>query len=405
MKRYYLIDHKWLFLFGFILYLFVPYLVGITDAFNGMPGMQLYHDYFARIPAAKINTYLIIIFSWLIAFYFGHFCFASVKPPKKQLHHFEENYADYGLPAIGAVLFITMLLFSYLARNSLFAGYGISYDAGSRGKMSTLLVVFNFFLLYQLIGVKRTSFFIIAGTVITSLLLLSMGGRLYVFQTLIVILVYKTSFAKKRWKLIQIMSVGIFGFFLGSISGIWRLGANYSLERGLYSFFAEPVFTWISASTFLSTNHIPFINLPSNFLTSFLNLIPNTFVNLQPYMVSGQHMGYSYLTPLGADSVWTTYIVNFGIVGSFFFIFLAGFILNLLRYHSENSRFGAVYYMLVCSILPFQFFRDGFSILNKQLFFNFLILPAIILFILKLVKYFNLLAQAGYNKKIAADII
>jgi hypothetical protein len=389
MKKYYGIDHKWLFLFGFIFYLLVPYFVGITTIFRGFPGMELYRGYFDKIPKDKIQVYVIISLSWLIAFYLGHFCFKLIQPKKTSLQLFPANSADYGIPAVGILLLFVLSVFTFLARNSVFGGYA-SYDIAARGKMSTLLVVFNFFLLYQLVSVKKVSWFLISGIVITCILLLSMGGRMYVFQTLIVVLIYKTSFAPKRWKIYQILLVATAGFFIGSISGIWRLGGTYNLARAGYSFLAEPVFTWISASTFLIANKIPLINFPSNFLTSFLNLIPNTVVSFKPYIVSSQGMGYSYLSPLGADSIWTTYIINFGVIGSFFFVFFTGFMLNFLRHLSEKNRFWAVYYILVCGMLPFQFFRDGFYIINKQLFFNFLFFPGVILIVLKLIRYYNI---------------
>jgi len=49
------------------------------------------------------------------------------------------------------------------------------------------------------------------------------------------------------------------------------------------------------------------------------------------------------------------------------------------------------YYIGVVSILPFQFFRDNFAIINKQIFWNMLIVPFVILtvllFLLKVSKF------------------
>src|SRR5260221_579908 len=123
MKKYYLIDHKILFLFGFMFYLLTPYIVGVSNIFKGFPGMVL----------------------------------------------------------------------------------------------------------YQMISKQKISYFLIIGTTLTAFLLLSMGGRMYVFQTLVIVLVYKTSFAPKRWKPYQILAVAIAGFFIGSVSGIWRMGAHYNI--------------------------------------------------------------------------------------------------------------------------------------------------------------------------------
>jgi hypothetical protein len=386
MKRYYLIDHKILFLFGYIFYLFTPYLIGVTDVFQGFPGMELYRGFFKRIPESKLITYAGITLFWLPSFYLGHLCFKFLKPFKRSLQRFPETAADKGLPYVILLLLFVLLPFTYISRNSIFGSYD-SYDIGARGKMSTLLVVFNFFLSYQMITRQRVSMLLVIGTISTALLLLTMGGRMYVMQTFIIFLIYKTSFAEKRFTAFQIITVSILGFLIAGFVGVQRLGASFSIEKATYSLLAEPAFTWFSTSTYLISNDIPLFNIPQNFLTSFLNLVPNTFFSLQPYVVSTQAMVVNYESPLGADSIWTNIVINFGSVGSFFFLFITGFILNFLRHLSENNRFAAVYYIMVCSILPFQFFRDGFYILNKQLFFNFLILPGMVLITLKFLQY------------------
>jgi hypothetical protein len=108
MKKYYLIDHKWLFLFGFIFYLFVPYLVGITSVFKGFPGMELYREFFNKIPKDKIQLYAAITLSWLIAFYLGHFCFKLLQPKKATLQLFNTNSTDYGIASTGILLLFVL---------------------------------------------------------------------------------------------------------------------------------------------------------------------------------------------------------------------------------------------------------------------------------------------------------
>lgn len=331
-------------------------------------------------------SYLFITLSWLPAFYLGHLSFKLLKPYKQRLFQYPANVTSLQTSCIGVILFVVLILFAYIGRSSILGGYE-SYDQAARGKISTLLVLYNFFLIYQLISRQKVSFLIVLGTLITAILLLSMGGRMYVMQTFIVFLIYKTSFAPRRWKLGKILVFGVTGFLIASFVGIWRMGGNFSVEKAIYSLLAEPVFTWFSTSSFLVSNDIPLINIPLNFLTSFFNLIPNTLISLSPYMVSPSSMTKGYASPLGADSVWSTLIINFGSVGSIFFIYITGFILNFLRHNSEKSRFGAVYYVMVCGMLPFQFFRDGFYLLNKQLFFNFLLLPGIILITLRFLFY------------------
>lgn len=385
-KQYFLIDHKILFLFGYIFYLITPCIVGKIGSFKGYPGMELFHGFYEKIPADKLVSYLIITICWLPAFYLGHITFKIFKPYKKSLQLFPKSYTPQNISYVAGFLIIVLLVFAYLGRNSLTGNYEI-YDSSARGKISTLLIVFNFFLIYQCVSKQVISPLLIFGTACTALLLLTMGGRMYVIQTIIVILVYKTSFANERWKVYQIVIVTLLCFLVGSFVGISRMNSGFSFDKAQYSLLAEPVFTWFSTSTFLINNDIPYINFPSNFLTSFLNLIPNTVINFNKYVISTQSMGYYYVNPLGADSVWSTFIINFGSVGSFFFLYIFGFLLNYLRHLSEESRFAAVYYIMVCGILPFQIFRDGFYIINKQLFFNFLLFPAIVLVILKVTEY------------------
>jgi hypothetical protein len=386
MNKYYSIDHRVLFLFGYLFYLITPVIVGSANLFSGYPGVELFQGFFKMIPSAKLRAYFLITLAFLPAFYLGHFVFSLIKPYKTSIQQFEATATTGGITVIGFILCVVLIVFTYLSRNSLLAGYK-TYDIGARGKMSTLLMVFNFFLLYQLISKQKLSAFIIAGTAINAVLLLSMGGRLYVIQTLLVLVIYKTSFASKRWQKKRLLVLALVGFLIGGFLGLWRMKTSFSVDKAVYSFLAEPVFTWFSTSTFLISNDIPWFNFPSNFITSFLNLVPNTVISTKAYVVSPKAMGFIYDSPLGADSVWSTLVINFGSIGSIMFMFLTGFLLNFLRHLSEGRRFWSVYYILVCGMLPFQVFRDGFYIVNKQLFFNFLLLPSLLLISLRLLIY------------------
>lgn len=387
MSRY-RIDHRHLFLFGFLFYLVTPLWVGMTDVFQELPGVALFRELFRKIPDTQLRIYLIVTACWLPCFFIGHYACSFLVPVKheKRAELFPATATTYGVTYLAFVFMIVMLLFIYLSRASLFGGYG-SYDVGVRGKMSTLLVVLNFFLLYQWVSRQSVSTILIASVVVTALLLLSMGGRMYVFQTLVVVLIYKTSFSAKRWTVRQLVIFGFVGFLLAVIFGLMRMGVSLDAEKAAYSIFAEPAFTWFSTTSYLASNEVPLFNFPSNYLTSFLNLVPNTFISLKPYIVSTASMVENYQNPLGADSIWSTLVINFGSAGSCLFIFMTGFICHLFRDLSLKSRFGAVFYIMICSILPFQFFRDGFYILHKQIFFNFLLLPAALITMLNLFLY------------------
>ena len=377
LKKYYLIDHKILFLLGYVFYLWIPYWLGAGNAFSDYPGVALFQKYFQRIAAVKIHSYTIITLSWLPAFFLGHFAFKIITPYKRSLQLYPATVITHSVSYIGMLLCGIMVLFVYMSRGAILGSFD-NYDVGPRGKLTTLMMVFNFFLLYQLVSRQKASIYLTTGTILTSLILLLSGGRLTPLQTFLAYLIYKTSFAERRWTLSRIAVFAVIGFFTGALVGMWRVRAGFSLEHAGFSLLAEPLFSWFSTCSFLATNEIPVINFPSNFITSFINLIPNTIVNVHQFVVPTSGMGFTYVNPFGADSIWTSLVINFGSVGSFFFMFFTGFLLTMLRHLSENSRFWAVYYILVCAMLPFEFFRTGFFILNKELFFNFLFLPLII---------------------------
>ncbi len=385
LKRYYLVDHRIFFLVGFIFYLMTPVLLGRVNAFQDYPGVELFQGFFRRIPDNKIRDYIVISLSWIPAFYLGHFCFKLLKPYKRSLQLYPSTYETRSIHYIAIVLCGFLALFTYVARNALFGGG--EYDVGPRGKLSTLIVIFNFLLIYQLISKNKISKVLVIGTFINAMLLLMAGGRLTALQSFLIFLIFKTSFAPKRWKAYHILLFAAICFVIGAAIGLRRVNADFNIERAGFSFLAEPLFTWFSSASFLVGNEIPWFNIPTNFLTSFFNLMPNTIFSLRDYVVSANEMGYKYENPFGADSIWTTLVINFGSIGSWIFIFIMGFMLNLLRHLSESSHFWSTYYILVCAMLPFEFFRTGFFIINKQLFFNFMLLPGLILFALKMVNY------------------
>lgn len=379
------IDHRLLFLVGYIFYFITPVIAGKLKIFSGHPGISLYQGFFNRIPTSALNQYYLITASWLIAFFLGHFAFKFYnKNHNIQTHKFDKTSTDTVIPLLATGLFIILFIFTFLSRSSLLGGYA-SYDISARGKMSSLLVLYSYFLSYTLLTKNGKSLLLTIGLVITAILLLSMGGRLYVFQALVVFLVYKTSFAETKWKFWHILPMLALGFVAGGLAGVWRLGQSTTIGRMLYSFFAEPIFTWFSTASFLVNNEIPVVNFPANFITSFINIIPNTTISLTPYIVSTQSMVKGYESPLGADSLWTNAIINFGMLGSILFFFITGFLLHLLKHSSQKSKVWAVYYLMICGIIPFQLFRDGFYLIHKQVYFNFLILPGLIILMMKLV--------------------
>ncbi|MBC8034207.1 MAG: hypothetical protein H7Y03_08685, partial [Chitinophagaceae bacterium] len=209
-----MIDHRILFAAGFLFYLITPVILGKMNAFQDYPGVELFQGFFRHIPEQKINAYILITFSWIPAFYLGHLAFKLIKPFKRRLQLFPSTYETRSARYIGMILFVFLALFTFVSRGALFGGG--EYNVAPRGKLSTLVVVFDFFLIYQLTSTTKVSKVLVFGTIINSLILLVAGGRLTALQSFLVFLIYKTSFAPRRWKAKHIVAFMFIGFLAGS---------------------------------------------------------------------------------------------------------------------------------------------------------------------------------------------
>src|SRR5262245_27794145 len=118
MRRY-LIDHKVLFLFGYLYYLVSPYFVGKYHLFEGFPVVSIYQHFFDQIPSEKLKAYAWITFSWLIAFFLGHFALKLVIPYKANLQLFPATPLSRSSSYISILLWAVLIVFAYIGRNSL----------------------------------------------------------------------------------------------------------------------------------------------------------------------------------------------------------------------------------------------------------------------------------------------
>lgn len=271
--------------------------------------------------------------------------------------------------------------------NNLFKGYQVDYDTDFMGSIATLNTFFLFFLLYNKgkeqkdSGSRFIELYLILSILEFSVVLLGLGSRMYIMVPLISYIIYLIDHQKISFKKLFFRGILIILFLLGV--GIWRLGdTNFSIDALLYIGVAEPVFTWISAESMFSMNNLPLLAFPSNFLTSFINFIPTILLPDKTDYIT--QLTILYDSPLGATNILVSLIGNFGLLGSCFALFCLGFLLSFIRIQG-TSLFLKTYYYCLCGILPFQLFRDNISIVNKMLFYNFLIFPFIFLLIEKFI--------------------
>ncbi|WP_387491264.1 hypothetical protein [Photorhabdus sp. RM96S] len=383
-------NHKKLFLFGVCYYFILPIIVGENkEIFN----IIYFEHWFETFELVNINEKLFIIFYSIIlflAYLLG--CKISQIIGYKNNSFITANALinkkGHGLGQTSSLLISILIFFICIpiwihSSHFFFQGYSVGYDSSIMGKMVTLnllLTTFVFCIKKSVsLNIKIFSF----GLVITnSLLLLSMGGRMYVLIFLIFMISW---FYDSRKIPNKIIIAFIIASFLLITVGVIR---SHSVSINLFSYIAlaEPVFTSFSLFSFLThDNNFHYFNFPTNFLNAFLLILPNFLDYKKSLMINMEDLGFVFYAPLGATSLIVSLIGNFGTIGGVFFILLMSTLIETIRY-SQNVVL-RVFYTMLCSVIPFMLFRDSFGIVIKVSIFTGLILPSIFMLIARILKH------------------
>ncbi|NMZ24107.1 oligosaccharide repeat unit polymerase [Pseudomonas proteolytica] len=375
--------HLDFFVFGAAYYLVLPGVVFERELIFDMPGIDTWFSTVDRFFADNSVGFLVNVFFWVFSFIVGcaMFRYFIYFAPRKSVGFAEGSILKYRSPDFviwAVVVFLLFVFFYYLVigRESLFSGYTVSYDSYILGGISTVsLLLYGVYLSlvnYRARGLKLFILLVLSAVWLT--LLLS-GSRMYVLVPVagfITLSLLKFSGAFQRVKILLLLMLLACAF---SLVGVFR-SSSFSLNNMLYIFLAEPVFTSYSLFTFWSDNSLPLLSAPMSFFGSFYNLVPSVlWPEKSEFMLSLRDMGYVYETPLGAESVVASLVGNFGLLGAPVFLFISGFLLEMLFYLRGRSHFYLISYVGAVSVLPFMFFRDPFTVSIKSLLTLSLLLP------------------------------
>lgn len=372
--------HNLLFLFGFTYYLIVPLIVGYFGLMADLPAMDRWHSSFQNAKD-NLDSYTFIILSYFISFYLGS-NFIKILPIKRINLSTTTKFPVKNLNIIGYLFFFIVLFFTLSYRDILFTGYQ-TYEGSILGTLATInsvSLVLSFYILFNTSTSSKNIFLWII--VFSSVLLIGLGSRMYILIPIIALFIYKLFYSEKKWKFSKVIFYGTLILVFLLIIGAWRIGSNISVDFLIYLFFAEPTFTWWSSATFLSNNELSMIELPANYFSSFLNFLPSFIFENKENMIASLRDVHYYEAPLGADSIFVSIQGNFGWYFGALFMFFIGLFYSVIEFKSRKNKFWRAYYISIVSILPFQFFRDNFGIINKQIFWNMLIVPFVFLLIL-----------------------
>lgn len=352
------------FTLGLVFYFIIPILIGENFNFIHIKQFNYWHTEYSKL--TEYNKLSILAFSLLIflAFHLGF----NEKNKKAITTSHNKTITTSWLYIIPLLLISTYLWFQ--GKDLYFQGYGSGYHSDIMGKLATLQIL----LLSLLFISKKTSFsFIFYGILfaLNSFLLLSMGGRMYIILSVFSIMAFCYKYNKPSIKVIaSVLTILV----VLVIVGMWRLD-GVKFEFFFYILFAEPVFTSFSLLSFAANNSLPIISVPINFINSFILILPSFILNKEDVIINISDMGFDYISPLGATSLFVSLLGNFGVLGSFIFIYLFSKILSISR-QSPKVYFQCFYY-ISCGVIPFMLFRDSFGISLKVMILTGLIFPYI----------------------------
>jgi len=373
------VDHITLFSAGYLYYWVFPVLVGhFPVAANSDIAFEKWLQIFERVPRSQFALYSVSILIYYACFRLGdalarRMQFRS-RPAKTPALNF--------VPLLYAFVFVVAVGYTYQIRSAIGMNYNDLGDIFiSKGTLTAISLVLLALALLIATGNEKITFIAtvsnrwMLGYFLIALLLLTMGERLYVMTSFLLLAAYRSVFFKE-YKLTQLLAC-VFGMAtLSALAGLIRLRSNLDISALMWNLAYEPVFTAYSLVSFLGFNHIPWVAFPRFLAGDFINLVPTWLMRSKlDMMPDPTKAGFYFISPLGALNSWVSFMVNFGLAGTAFAMLFAGYLLRWLL-KTANSPVIKTQYLMCSAFMAFTFFRDPFSVsLVKNIFEFALVTP------------------------------
>ncbi len=374
-----------LFAFGVVYYLIFPVMLSSFYMDDDLPLSKYLSNLLFNFSYGLYYTYVALFF---VIFLIGVNSYIGGSGPEKDNVKLAGRN-DLFIGFVLIIIFIILLINYYLLKNELFKGYaGLNWNEKNEQKslvsgFNVFLGVFSIYLWKCGSKLKWLASFI---TLVNSVMLLGLGGRMYVLVVLICILSYLLLHVKVSLKRVALFTALSFIFLLAM--GIIRQGGSIDRKGLFFIFIAEPMFNWLSTGSLLKFNQLNLFEIPYVLLSSVVSMIPtaiwsgkNDFIA----QISGTQL-YLIESPVGGTNIIASVISSFGVIGSLISIYLFGLLGGFLVKKSSKNDFNFMMLCAFCSLMPFMFFRDNIIIFQKNFLFNGVILPY---FIIKLNDFFS----------------
>lgn len=375
------IDHVVVFSAGFVLYFGFPLVLGASQFRIENTALLVWYTFFLQnLRPAVFAQFTAFALALYIAFAGAAVLGERGTPAPRRVSLSPDALVPLWAPvvAVGAG-------YLWKVHASLFSGYAAYGEffatAGTLSAITLVLVAFALLhAAYSPVGarVTFTGKLLRAVAALFCLALLSLGGRLYVATTVIVILVFISCFRLPIPTRRALLIVG--GAMVGAgVVGLLRLGSGVSPLDVAANLASEPLFTSFSIIHFVGHYPMAVLHAPVFLAGDFLNLVPSAlFPTKTAYLPDLTRSGYVIYAPVGALHMALSFLVNFGVVGSIVVMAIVGFTLSRLR--SVWTPLTATIYSLLSGSLAFTFFRDPFSvsIVKNMVEFSVLVPAAIV---------------------------
>jgi hypothetical protein len=363
MSEIYSINHRQLFLLGWIYYMLTPIIMGYSGVFEGVESLSMMLSYFDAENTAFL--YLTAYHLLALAMYFAGSYWRSLIRFNAHQGWKAGQRSRVGLMLL-FVYTLLLFLFALEARSLIGSGYIDIEDLSAVGPLATLQMIVLFQYLYERSSGHKISKCFGWLLAVNSLILLSTGGRLYVLATLISCYVRWWNWeAPSRAAQLRALFIPL-GVLIGLIGlGMWRVGDSNNSLVGFY-LVAESVFTSISAMSLFSAESWSLLpGIPLDFFSSFANLVPSLiWQDKAEWLAALMIENKNYDSPFGAVSITASTVSNFGfLAGLLFFLGIGAYMTSISRACVSAPR--EAYFCYLMGLLPFMFFRDPFQVQIK----------------------------------------
>lgn len=353
------LTHLHVFLIGWTYYLGVPVMAAYLGLLNSVESAEAWLKY---IDTENDLWWALPLYVLLMppAFVLGDRMSGVIKFAKPRADHV--RLANWVLWPLYALL---LVILTFSAGEMLFSGYVGGYDPAIMGPLATLQMLILFqYLLFKASGLRVAAKLNLILLIGCSVVLLSMGGRLYVATALAAILFYKWNWeggaASARRRALMWVFFAVVAF---AVLGMLRMGVFNPFFVLLYAFL-EPFFTSISAFAVIRGDWTWLADSPDDFLIAFLNIVPSWLWPDKADFIGSSMEEFGVFSPFGAKSIVASTIQNFGFAGGLAFVAAVGFIMGRGRFNA-TSPISIAFYCYLVGLLLFIFFRDPFQIQVK----------------------------------------